>query len=40
MSNNGYAGKIGNAGSQKVEAPFPAKKTAKGKTQKGDLRNK
>lgn len=36
----GYAGKIGNAGSQKVEAPFAAKKTAHGKVQKGDLRDK
>ena len=36
----GYAGKIGNAGSQKVEAPFKATKSAKGKVQKGDLRDK
>lgn len=40
MANQGYAGKIGNAGSQKVEAPFSAKKTAKGKVQKGNLRDK
>ena len=36
----GYAGKIGNAGSQKVEAPFKATKSAKGKVQKGKLRDK
>lgn len=40
MGNQGYAGKIGNAGSQKVEAPFGAKKTAKGAVHKGDLRDK
>ena len=28
--NCGYAGKIGNSGSQKVEAPFAAKPKAKG----------
>ncbi|MGI5874034.1 MAG: hypothetical protein ACOX8R_05170 [Bacillota bacterium] len=27
----GYSGRIGNAGSQKVNAPFAAVKTAKGK---------
>ncbi len=36
----GYAGKIGNAGSQKVEAPFKHKKSAHGKVQKGNLRDK
>jgi hypothetical protein len=36
----GYSGKIGNAGSQKVEAPFAQKSTAKGTVKKGeDLRN-
>lgn len=29
-----YAGKIGNAGSQKVEAPFSSAKKAKGKVVK------
>ncbi|HMM05256.1 MAG TPA: hypothetical protein PKD52_01065 [Clostridiales bacterium] len=31
----GYSGKIGNAGSQKVEAPFAPKATAKGTVKKG-----
>ena len=36
----GYAGRIGNAGSQKVEAPFAQKSAAKGTVKKGeDLRN-
>lgn len=39
MKNCGYAGKIKNTGSQKVEAPFAAKTTAKGTVKKGtDLR--
>lgn len=33
-----YAGKIGNAGSQVVDALFKSKATAKGKVIKGDLR--
>ncbi len=37
MANQGYAGKIGNAGSQSVKAPFSSKKTAKGTVQKGGL---
>lgn len=36
----GYEGKIKNSGSQKVEAPFSSKKTAHGKVQHGDLRDK
>ena len=28
--NSGYAGKIGNGGAQKVDAPFAAKSQAKG----------
>lgn len=36
---NGYAGKIKNTGSQKVEAPFASKTKAKGTVKKGtDLR--
>lgn len=35
MKNTGYAGRIGNAGSQKVEAPFASAKKAKGKVAKG-----
>lgn len=35
----GYAGKIGNGGQQKVEAPFKANKSAKGTVKKGNLRN-
>lgn len=36
---SGYTGKIGNAGSQKVNAPYPGKSTAKGTVTKGaDLR--
>lgn len=35
----GYAGKIGNAGAQMVEAPFQSKPKAKGKVIRGeDLR--
>lgn len=35
-----YSGRIGNAGSQKVEAPFAQKSTAKGTVKKGeDLRS-
>lgn len=32
----GYSGRIGNAGSQKVEAPFAPKATAKGTVKKGE----
>ncbi len=35
----GYSGRIGNAGSQKVEAPFAQKSTAKGTVKKGEDRN-
>lgn len=36
---HGYNGKIGNAGSQKVEAPYTSKSTVKGTVTKGsDLR--
>lgn len=36
-----YSGRIGNAGAQKVEAPFAQKSTAKGTVKKDeDLRNK
>lgn len=39
MKNCGYAGKIKNTGSQKVEAPFASKTKAKGTVKKGtDLR--
>lgn len=39
-STMGYSGKINNAGSQKVEAPFAQKSTVKGTVKKGeDLRN-
>ena len=37
MANQGYAGKIGNAGSQSVKAPFTSKKTAKGSVKKGGV---
>lgn len=40
MANQGYAGKIGNSGSQKVDAPFAPKKPVSGKVHKGDLRDK
>lgn len=40
MENQGYAGKIGNSGSQKVDAPFASKKPVSGKVHKGDLRDK
>ena len=38
---NGYAGKIGNTGAQKVKAPYPAgKKAGKATVKRGeDLRN-
>ena len=35
----GYSGRIGNAGSQKVEAPFAQKSTAKGTVKKGEACN-
>lgn len=39
MANDGYKGKIGNAGSQKVEAPYKAETAVKGTVTKGtDLR--
>lgn len=34
MKTTGYSGKIGNSGSQKVEAPFASEKKAKGKVTK------
>ena len=39
MKSNGYAGKIKNTGTQKVEAPFKTEQKSKGKVIKGrDLR--
>ena len=35
MANQGYSGRIGNAGSQKVEAPFKTGKKASGTVHKG-----
>ena len=35
MANQGYAGKIGNGGQQKVEAPFKATKKSSGTVHKG-----
>lgn len=39
MPSPGYVGRIGNAGSQKVEAPFAAKTKAKGTVTKDKNRD-